>query len=154
MKVLDFGIVKARPQTAETGPALTRERRVHGTPAFIAPEQALGWTDAGRPRRHLCHRLRGVLAADRATRVHGRDADGAAPAPRPYAADSAVGPRTNCRFPPRSTSSCCRAWQRIPAERPQTARELSRRLAAIKGAGAWTEERARDWWTNHQPTAS
>ena len=38
-----------------------------------------------------------------------------------------------------------------PAERPQTARELSRRrLAAVDGADAWTEERARDWWEQHQ----
>jgi serine/threonine protein kinase len=38
-----------------------------------------------------------------------------------------------------------------PADRPQTARELLRRLAAVDGANAWTEDRARDWWAQYQP---
>src|SRR4029450_10027774 len=45
VKVLDFGIVKATAATAETGAALTREMTVHGTPAFMAPEQAVGSAD-------------------------------------------------------------------------------------------------------------
>ncbi len=53
VKVLDFGIVKTidEPGTAErtaTVTALTIEHVVRGTPAFIAPEQALG----GRPVDH------------------------------------------------------------------------------------------------------
>jgi eukaryotic-like serine/threonine-protein kinase len=40
-----------------------------------------------------------------------------------------------------------------PAERPQTARELSGRLAAVEGAGAWTEDRAREWWMQNQPSS-
>jgi serine/threonine-protein kinase len=42
VKVLDFGLVKAFDHSAETGPLVTREHIVHGTPGFIAPEQALG----------------------------------------------------------------------------------------------------------------
>jgi hypothetical protein len=38
-----------------------------------------------------------------------------------------------------------------PADRPQSARELSRRLAEVELANAWTEDRARDWWTTNQP---
>ena len=38
-----------------------------------------------------------------------------------------------------------------PAERPQSARELSQRLADVDGAEAWTQDRARDWWATHQP---
>ena len=41
IKVLDFGLVKTFDEE-EVGPALTRENAVHGTPAFIAPEQAMG----------------------------------------------------------------------------------------------------------------
>jgi serine/threonine-protein kinase len=37
-----------------------------------------------------------------------------------------------------------------PADRPQ-AKELSRQLAGLEGANAWTEERARDWWAKHRP---
>jgi eukaryotic-like serine/threonine-protein kinase len=48
VKVLDFGIVKAAHETADTGFALTQANMVHGTPAFIAPEQILGSDLDGR----------------------------------------------------------------------------------------------------------
>ena len=38
-----------------------------------------------------------------------------------------------------------------PADRPQSAKELSLRLAEVEGARAWTQDRARDWWVTHQP---
>jgi hypothetical protein len=41
-----------------------------------------------------------------------------------------------------------------PADRPQSARELSRRLGAINSGPAWTDERARDWWSQHEPARS
>ena len=46
MKVLDFGIAKvAHEESSETNTAMTMPNVVHGTPAFIAPEQALGGTE-------------------------------------------------------------------------------------------------------------
>jgi serine/threonine-protein kinase len=41
VKVLDFGIAKAVGVAVDTEPALTQVNVVHGTPAFMAPEQAL-----------------------------------------------------------------------------------------------------------------
>ena len=38
-----------------------------------------------------------------------------------------------------------------PACRPQTARELAARLAAIPFPESWNEERAREWWEKHRP---
>ena len=38
-----------------------------------------------------------------------------------------------------------------PSDRPQTARELARRLEAVPGAGEWTPGLARAWWETHQP---
>ena len=37
-----------------------------------------------------------------------------------------------------------------PGARPQSARELARRLADA-GADEWTEDRARAWWGDHYP---
>jgi hypothetical protein len=37
------------------------------------------------------------------------------------------------------------------ANRPQSARELSLRLEEVEGAHTWTQDRARQWWTKHQP---
>jgi serine/threonine-protein kinase len=38
-----------------------------------------------------------------------------------------------------------------PTDRPQTARELARRLEAVPVNGEWTPELARAWWEKHQP---
>ena len=46
-----------------------------------------------------------------------------------------------------------RSLAKDPAERPQSAKELSHRLAEIDGASAWTEDRAREWWAKHQPVS-
>ena len=46
VKVLDFGIAKVAHETSsEAETALTIPNVIHGTPAFMAPEQALGATD-------------------------------------------------------------------------------------------------------------
>ena len=39
-----------------------------------------------------------------------------------------------------------------PADRPQSARELSRKLAAIEGPRPWNEDLAREWWDMHRPS--
>jgi hypothetical protein len=41
-----------------------------------------------------------------------------------------------------------------PAARPQTAGELSARLADAAGTLRWSETRARAWWAEHQPAAA
>ncbi|OFW21582.1 MAG: hypothetical protein A3H97_12835 [Acidobacteria bacterium RIFCSPLOWO2_02_FULL_65_29] len=38
-----------------------------------------------------------------------------------------------------------------PSDRPQTARELARRLEAVPVSGEWTLELARAWWETHRP---
>src|SRR6476620_3017021 len=48
VKVLDFGIVGAVHSRADTNAVQTRENAVQGTPAFIAPEQAMGAELDGR----------------------------------------------------------------------------------------------------------
>jgi serine/threonine protein kinase len=39
-----------------------------------------------------------------------------------------------------------------PADRPQSAKELSRRLSDLE-VDVWTQERAREWWVSHQPVS-
>jgi hypothetical protein len=38
-----------------------------------------------------------------------------------------------------------------PTERPQTAQELDRKLAACDGLQPWSQERAQQWWDLHMP---
>jgi hypothetical protein len=84
VKVLDFGIVKAASDTVDAGPAQTRENAVHGTPAFIAPEQAMGTLLDGRSDIYAT--VRGLLAPDGAIRLYRRHPDGTRPPARPDAA--------------------------------------------------------------------
>ena len=41
-----------------------------------------------------------------------------------------------------------------PAQRPQTATELSRRLADMAGAERWNVATARTWWNAHLPVSA
>jgi serine/threonine-protein kinase len=43
---------------------------------------------------------------------------------------------------------------KFPEERPQSAAELSRRLAAAAVSPVWTEELAHRWWNRHHPEAA
>jgi eukaryotic-like serine/threonine-protein kinase len=150
VKVLDFGLVKAFDEVVDAGPALTRENAIHGTPAFIAPEQALGNSSLdGRVDIYatgcvaywlLTGQL--VFTAENSMgyllhHVHTK------PAP--------PSSRSELSIPAALDSLVMSCLAKDPAERPQSARELSRRLSALDGAGAWSEEQAREWWAKHQP---
>jgi serine/threonine-protein kinase len=147
VKVLDFGLVKTVSDATETGVILTREMTVHGTPAFIAPEQALGaaaidgradiyatgcvgyWLLTGQ------HVFRGetVLAV---LAHHART-----PAPAP--SFSAPQP-----IPEKLDRIILDCLAKDPASRPQTARQLSRRLSELAALVPWTDDDARAWWTH------
>jgi serine/threonine-protein kinase len=152
VKVLDFGLVKAAHDPVESAPALTRENVVHGTPAFIAPEQALGvpidhrvdlyalgcvayWLLTGRP----------VFDGETAMALLHQHI-GAAPSP-----PSAKSPHP---IPEALDGLILECLAKKPADRPDSPRELARRLDAIEGAHAWTQDRARAWWQAHAPAPS
>ena len=158
VKVLDFGIVKAihEPGTAEAAPtltALTAEHVVRGTPAFIAPEQALG----GRPVDHradiygtgcltywlLTGQL--VFTGDTPMQLLIQHAQAM---PEPPSA------RTELPIPKELDAIVLACLAKDPSDRPQTARELARRLEAVPVKGEWTPELARAWWETHQPVPS
>ena len=153
VKVLDFGIVKATTAMAETGPVLTREMTVHGTPAFMAPEQALGSADVdGRADIYAT----GCVAYWLLTGKEVFMADTPMAHLLQHAQTPAAPPsaRSEVPIPPALDDVVLACLAKDPAARPQTARELSRRLASVEGANDWTNERARDWWASHQPAAS
>jgi eukaryotic-like serine/threonine-protein kinase len=153
VKVLDFGLVKAFDEPKEAAADLTRENMVHGTPAFIAPEQALGRADVdGRVDIYatgcvaywlLTGQL--VFTADTPMgylmhHIH------TPPRPPSTLAELPIPPALECLI-----LSCL---AKDPAQRPQSARDLSHQLAELECAGDWTEERAREWWDRHQPNNS
>jgi serine/threonine-protein kinase len=153
VKVLDFGLVKAladAPDAVETAPLLTREHTVHGTPAFIAPEQAVGRSDLdGRVDIYATGCVaywlltgQQVFTADTpvALMMHHMNTDPAPPSRR-----------SELPIPPALDRLVLQCLAKNPAHRPQSARELSQRLGEIDAVTAWTDGSAREWWATHLP---
>jgi serine/threonine-protein kinase len=153
VKVLDFGIVRAAHDSAETRTIDTGEFIVRGTPAFMAPEQALGaGTVDGRADIYAV----GCLAYWLLTGRH------------VFSADTTMGHLLqHAHTPPEPPSKRARApipkafdqlvltcLRKDPAERPQSAKELSALLSTLPGAAAWSQDRARGWWDANVPEAN
>ena len=155
VKVLDFGIAKAVQEPNSQEPpitALTVQHVVQGTPAFIAPEQAMGAADIdGRADIYAAGcvaywLLTGelVFSADTPMKLMMHHAKSE---PQPPSM------RTEVAVPPMLDQVILECLAKNPADRPQTARELARRLGQIVSDDPWTEDRARQWWTIHHPEA-
>ena len=153
VKVLDFGIVKAihEPGTADVAPtltALTAEHIVQGTPAFIAPEQVLGGAridnraDIYATGCLTYWLLTGqlVFTGDTPMQLLVQHAQAK---PDPPSA------RSELPIPKELDAIVLACLSKNPSDRPQTARELARRLEAVPVTGEWTPELARKWWETH-----
>jgi serine/threonine-protein kinase len=150
VKVLDFGLVKA--QTAVEGHesvALTAVDVIAGTPAFIAPEVALGTEVDGRADIYSLGCVAYWLLTGRDVFVEKtpmamivshvertpEPPSAHAEAPLPAALDELI--------------SQCLA--KDPSGRPQSAGALAEALARIELERPWTQADAAAWWTRHRP---
>src|SRR5262245_24120166 len=147
VKVLDFGIVRAVHDTEETGPLETQKNAVHGTPAFIAPEQAMGTEVDGRADIYatgcVAYWLLTGQSVFTSETTMGLLLQHAQAPPTPPSA------RTELAIPAALDDLVLGCLAKDPANRPQSARGLSRRLAEVTGASDWTQDQARAWWTTH-----
>jgi serine/threonine-protein kinase len=149
VKVLDFGIVGTVRDAGDPSLVHTQGDAVRGTPAFIAPEQAMGTELDGRADIYATGcvaywLLTGQFVFTAETPV-GLLLQHAQTPPTPPSA------RTELPIPPALDDLVLSCLAKDPAHRPQSARELSLRLAEVEGASAWTQDRARHWWVTHQP---
>jgi len=144
VKVLDFGIVRAARDHADTGPAQTRENAIQGTPAFIAPEQAMGADLDGRADIYAT----GCVAYWLLTGQFVFTAETPMGLLMQHAQTPPVPPsaRTEQPIPAALDDLVLSCLAKDPANRPQSAKELSLRLGEVEGASAWTQDRAREWW--------
>ena len=155
VKALDFGLVKSLDDGAwdrRPTPALTKDTVIQGTPAFMAPEQALG----------------GVALDVRADiYATGCVAYWLLTGQVPFTADTAMGillhhagttptppsSRSALSIPDALDQLVLSCLAKNPADRPQTASELAQRLADIPSAHPWSQDRAREWWVGHEGPA-
>jgi serine/threonine-protein kinase len=148
VKVLDFGLVKTAAIAAKPSLA-TMEGAIMGTPAYMAPEMALGEAVDGRADLYALgcvayFLLTGhhVFAGDTLLAVISQHLQ-AVPVPPSQRAELPI------PAPLDQVVLACLAKK--PEDRPQTARELARSLDAIEGM-TWGEEEAGRWWNEHHPS--
>ncbi len=149
VKVLDFGIVKVTHAAAPDA-VVTQENVLRGTPAFIAPEQVLSRDEIDS--RADIYSL-GCVAYWLLTGnlVFRGDTPIAVMMHHAHTAPVPVSQRTELPIPPQLDQEILSCLEKDPARRPQSARELSRRLGQIPVTSPWTEERAFLWWSRHEP---
>ena len=145
VKVLDFGIVRSVRGPADTTAGVTSEQAIQGTPAFMAPEQAMGGDVDARADIYAT----GCLAYWLLTGQYVFTADTALGMLVQHARTTPTPPsrRAGQPVPPALEDLVLACLEKDPAHRPQSARELSARLGELDGADAWTQDRARDWWS-------
>jgi eukaryotic-like serine/threonine-protein kinase len=148
VKVLDFGLVKH----VEAGPGtvLTGEGETAGTPAYMAPEIALG--SAGPDGRADIYSL-GCVAYYLLTGEPVFAHQVALAAALAHVQDDPVPPseRSEYQIPPALEALILQCLAKDPAARPASASELGDRLAATVPPAAWTRQTARGWWELHDP---
>ena len=151
VKVLDFGLVKLEgARASEPSIRLTADGNSSGTPAFMAPEVALG--EQATDHRVDVYSLgcvaywlvTGKLVFDGANAVKVMVAHAHTPPPPPST-------RTDLPIPPELEALILECLEKDPEKRPRSAEALQARLQAIPIATPWTRERAERWWREHAP---
>lgn len=161
VKLLDFGLVKRwnqrddddlvkSLQLSATGAGHTVAGQIVGTPAFLAPEAALG--EQAIDHRADIYAL-GCVGYWMLTGTHVFAEDSViamalahitkAPEPPSQRTDRAIVPELEALM-----MSCLR---KDPRERPSSAEALRVALSAIPLENAWSRERALAWWAQRLP---
>jgi serine/threonine-protein kinase len=146
VKVLDFGLVKHVDTPAAT--LLTSDGSTAGTPAYMAPEIALGERSVdGRADLYAL----GCVAYFLLT---GRPVFTAASAMATVLAhvnETPVPPSVRAEFeiPSALDTLVLDCLAKDPAQRPASAEQLARALAAAVPQDGWTPEAAHAWWELH-----
>ena len=147
VKVLDFGLVKVVAVDGPEHSLATAAGLTPGTPAYMAPEMALGEAVDGRADLYALgcvayYLLTGqvVFEADTPFQMVARHLR-AEPVPPSL--------RTEVYVPLALEQLVLACLAKEPENRPQSAAELSRSLAAIE-VEPWDEEQSRQWWLGNQ----
>jgi serine/threonine-protein kinase len=150
VKVLDFGLVKASGKGEAGSAELTAEGIATGTPAFMAPEMALGKGEIdGRVD------IYGVGCVGYWLLTGQRVFEGDSPLATVLAhvQEKPVPPsqRTELEIPESLEQLVLSCLEKDPAARPQNAGDLEAQLGECDLDGRWTVGRAKEWWSLHMP---
>jgi serine/threonine-protein kinase len=147
VKVLDFGLVKSdnqqKEQTLLTAPEVTT-----GTPAFMAPEQALSEAVEGRTDIYALGCVAYWLLTGRLV----FEADTPIQMVAHHLRTPPIPPSrlSELEVPRLLDQIILQCLAKSAADRP-TSQELARMLATVTGNGSWGEDQAARWWATHAP---
>jgi len=150
VKVLDFGLVKAAAGSASGQTVLTQQHVTTGTPAFMAPEVALGDRAVdGRTDLYAVGCLGYWLLTGRLVFENGN-------AMQVMLAHTSQQPeppsrRTEQPIPAALEEIIMACLAKDPAGRPATADQLRRQLAGLALTPTWDRDEAARWWERHMP---
>jgi serine/threonine-protein kinase len=152
VKVLDFGLVTSLDDEPALAATRTLGHQIRGTPSFFAPEQVLGREVDGRTDIYALGcvaywLLSGSLLFTDESPIAQAMHHAQTPAPR-------LAERAAQLLPEALEETVMACLAKDPGSRPASARELSRRLAAVPLSADWTEDRARSWWLRHEAATS
>jgi serine/threonine-protein kinase len=147
VKVLDFGLVKSAAGAGGEHSLATVAGLVVGTPAYMAPEVALGDPVDGRADLYALgcvayYLLTGLLVFEAASAVQ-------LIAKHLQATPVPPSERAGRDLPPALERLVLACLAKRPDDRPRSAAELARSLAAVEAA-PWGEAEAAEWWRLHR----
>jgi serine/threonine-protein kinase len=149
VKVLDFGLVTSVGRAKDDRSLATAVGHVHGTPAYMAPEMVSGQAVDARSDIYAVgcvayFMLTGQLVFEGGTAVQVLarkiNEDPAPPSQR-----------TELAIPAELERVVLACLARRPEDRPRSAHDLGRAMAAVS-VPPWTEEQAREWWLFNKPS--
>ena len=148
VKVLDFGLVKNVFIKEDSSSEITIDGNITGTPAFIAPEIALGKKDIdGRADLYAL----GCVAYWLLTGSMVFEADTPMGVVMEHVKTEPIklSARTEVDVPKNLEDLIHACLAKEPGDRPQSASELAERLSKIDLDNPWTRQRAERWWSLH-----
>ena len=149
IKVLDFGLAKWKDSGNDT--RLTREGITTGTPAYMAPELALATDDVDSRVDIYAF---GCVAYWLLTGKLVFEAPSAMAMALAHVQTPPVPPsqRTELEIPAELESLIMDCLAKTPSARPQSMREISRRLSSMRNSERWCTSAAEQWWQVHHPS--
>jgi serine/threonine-protein kinase len=148
VKVLDFGLVKRKSELSGEAAGLSRADQISGTPAYLAPELALGEEADGRADLYAL----GCVAYWLLT---GERMFAAASELKMVVADVMSEPtppskRMSASLLPELEEIVMSCLSKDPKMRPSSATELAASLAQLALPERWSSQRADAWWDRHR----
>jgi serine/threonine-protein kinase len=144
VKVVDFGLVATKENTDSQ---ITQAGAVPGTPAYMAPEMAQAVQVDNRSDLYAV----GCVAYWLLTGTQVFTAPTAMAVILKHVSDEPepLSKRAKRIIPADLEAVVMACLAKKPAERPQSARDLSERLATCELSETWTDDEAQQWWREH-----